>query len=69
MTARLGRETITREDIDDPQETAKPGAVSRWDQDHAEFGPVVEEPSFPIDGSGGCKSAEIEHDDRGGPAP
>ncbi|MCT8974602.1 2-oxo acid dehydrogenase subunit E2 [Microbaculum marinisediminis] len=38
----LGRQTITREDLDGGKAAA--GATSYWDVDHAQYGPVTEQP-------------------------
>ena len=40
----LGRETITREDLDAGSKPAAPASGGYWDVDHSQFGPVTEEP-------------------------
>ena len=49
LATELGRETIAREDIigsnnQSPTTSTAPGNTAYWDIDHAQFGPVTEEP-------------------------
>ncbi|MEL6882878.1 MAG: 2-oxo acid dehydrogenase subunit E2 [Pseudomonadota bacterium] len=44
LAARLGRETIGREDVLGQTSAGAPAGTAYWDVDHSEWGPVTEEP-------------------------